>query len=280
MSGRSSILPTNLRSLLDRERNAAKELGITQQRAHHIIAITVIGQCLPDTIIRGGTAMALRGGVSGSRFSTDLDVLRDPSSVATLDDSLQTWLTAGWCGFNGTATRVEAGSPLRIPPSYRLAKYEVGLDYRGQRYARTIVEFGYPELDCDQRYERRMASDIEELFTRVGLEQPAALPVMSSNDQVAQKLHGCTDLKAPRVHDLVDIQLLVHEDDFALDLTAEYSVRLFSYRGLQVWPPIISVTPGWAVGYAEQADGLSVIKDVDTAVAWGNDLIAQLDDSR
>ena len=53
-------------------------------------------------------------------------------------------------------------------------------------------------------------------------------------------------------------------------------MRLFSYRGMQPWPPRIEMQPGWDEGYASASEGLSVLGFED-ALAWGNELIGRID---
>jgi len=74
---------------------------------------------------------------------------------------------------------------------------------------------------------------------------------------------------------LVDLQILDQEEEIdfvALGATAE---RLFAARRSHPWPPTVITHEGWATIYAEAADGLEVIDNVDDAVTWANDFIAR-----
>ncbi|WP_241157197.1 hypothetical protein [Adlercreutzia sp. ZJ242] len=54
-------------------------------------------------------------------------------------------------------------------------------------------------------------------------------------------------------------------------------VRLFSYRKLQEWPPVVTANEGWNALYANQAESLNVLQNVDEAVEWANGLIERTD---
>lgn len=62
----------------------------------------------------------------------------------------------------------------------------------------------------------------------------------------------------------------------AKDRDVAVRIRLFSYRGMQEWPPRITAYPDWEMGYAAAAEGLDVL-DLDHAIVWGNDLIQKID---
>lgn len=62
-------------------------------------------------------------------------------------------------------------------------------------------------------------------------------------------------------------------DYAALKVTAE---RLFAARRSQSWPPTVVAYERWNTIYAEAADGLEVIDNVDAAVIWANDFISRI----
>lgn len=93
--------------------------------------------------------------------------------------------------------------------------------------------------------------------------------------QIAQKLHGVTG--GDRVRDLIDIQLIARQDELDLSRIRQVCRRLFAYRQEQPWPPIVVPRKDWDTAYGIQAQGLPVIKNLDDAIAWANDLIARID---
>lgn len=141
-------------------------------------------------------------------------------------------------------------------------------------------ELGHDEIGSTRHPEWRIADDIVEWFDQLGLPTPDPIPVLAVEHQVAQKLHACTSINArtgqnERAHDLVDLQLLMQEgavDFVAIGVTA---ARLFAARRKQTWPPTVVAYDRWDTIYAEAADGLDVLDNLEDAIAWANDLIAR-----
>jgi hypothetical protein len=57
--------PRNLDSLQARVRNVAREREQEFRRIQRAVASTVVGQMLPDGVVKGGTAMKIRVGEAG-----------------------------------------------------------------------------------------------------------------------------------------------------------------------------------------------------------------------
>jgi hypothetical protein len=281
MSPKRDGPPSNLRSLTTRIDNLAREQGRSVRRIQRAVANTVVGQMLPPGVVKGGTAMKLRVGEAGSRFTPDLDVARAAS--LTLEDylgELSDRLAEGWGGFTGTVTELDGPQPTGVPEEYVMQPFEIRLAYRSRHWLTVPFELGRDEIGSTSREELRLADDIVEMFETLGLDRPAPIPLLAIDHQVAQKLHACTSVNPKtggneRAHDLVDLQILEQEEeiDFAtLGATAE---RLFAARRSHPWPPTVVAYEGWATIYAEAADGLEVIDNVDDAVEWANDFIAR-----
>lgn len=101
-----------------------------------------------------------------------------------------------------------------------------------------------------------------------------------SKHQIAQKLHAASGVGSTRAHDLIDLQLLIeHEKSVDLGEVKGLCVRLFNYRRLQTWPPTVVENENWDSLYMEAADGIDVLESVSEAVAWANELIAQIEAS-
>jgi hypothetical protein len=273
--------PSNLRSLETRVSNLARDRGRPLRRLQRVIANTVVGQVLPSGVVKGGTAMKLRVGEAGSRFTPDLDAAR--AADVTLDDYLEVLaaqLAEGWGGFTGELEELDPPQPEGVPDDYIMRPFVIRLAYRGRHWLSVPFELGHDEIGSTQRHELRIADDIVELFEIIGLDTPDPIPLLALDHQIAQQLHACTAINArtgrnERAHDLVDLQILDQEEDIdyaALNATAE---RLFAARRSQSWPPTVVAYERWDTIYAEAADGLDVIDHVDGAVAWANDFIAR-----
>ena len=84
------------------------------------VANVAVGQMLPPSVVKGGTAMKLRVGEPGSRFTPDFDASR--SAEITLDDyidELADRLADGWSGFTGTVEQEDAATPDGCPRRVR-----------------------------------------------------------------------------------------------------------------------------------------------------------------
>ena len=103
---------------------------------------------------------------------------------------------------------------------------------------------------------------------------------MALRHQIAQKLHAVSAPSSMRAHDLIDLQLLdkAYEGDYS-DVR-ETCIRLFAYRKMQAWPPIIAGGEEWATIYADQLPDGNLILNVGDAISWANSLIGRIDAAR
>lgn len=279
MSASQREAPSNLRSLEARIRNIADGRGQPVRRIQRVVANTVVGQMLPDGVVKGGTALKIRVGEARSRFTPDLDASR--ARGIELDDyvdELSQRLAEGWSGFTGTLVELEPAQPVDVPPDYVMRPFEIRLAYRSRHWLTVRFELGHDEVGSTEAPDRRIATDILSNFAILGLEQPDPLPVMPVEHQVAQKLHACTLVSATtgrneRAHDLVDLQILDEEEAIDLVLLAEIGARLFALRRTHKWPPTIVEYEQWETIYAAAAEDLNVLPTVAEAVAWANDLV-------
>ena len=151
---------------------------------------------------------------------------------------------------------------------------------RADHWLSVTFELGHDEVGSTSHYERRMASDILDLFDELGLPAPEPVPVMALDHQVAQKLHACTSIGPrggnDRAHDLVDLQIIEQEEELDLEAVGVTARRLFTSRRAQEWPPVIVAHEGWDTLYAEAAVDLGVLPDVGAAVVWANELIPRI----
>lgn len=281
MTPRREDPPSNLRSLETRISNVAQARGGLVRRIQRVVANTVVGQMLPASVVKGGTAMKLRVGEAGTRFTPDFDASR--SALITLDDYLDELadrLDAGWGGFTGAVAELESPRPIGVPDEYVMKPFLIRLAYKGRHWLAVPFELGRDEIGSTKQHEARIAEDIVELFGTLGLEAPEPIPVLALDHQIAQKLHACTSINATtgrndRAHDLVDLQILDQEENIDMVAVAATAERLFAARRSHLWPPTVVVHEGWDTIYAEAADGLDVIDKVTDAVAWANDFIAR-----
>lgn len=281
MSGKSA--PTNLRSLTTRLDNAARAAGRPIRHMQRTVANAVVGQMLPPGVMKGGAAMSIRMGAAESRFTTDLDAARQVDlSLDDYLDELADRLETGWGGFTATLEQLPPAQPEGVPEQYVMQPFKIRLLYLGQHWLTVPLELGHDEIGSTRQHDLRIAPDIVSLFETIGLDEPQPIRVLTVEHQVAQKLHACTSVNIrtgdnDRAHDLVDLQILEHNEALDKAATAAIARRLFIARNAQTWPPVVVAHSSWATIYADAADGLDVRTDLDQAVAWANELIVELD---
>lgn len=266
-------VPTNVRSLEQRIRNLEGSQGLAQRRRVGM-ALVVLGQMLPEGAVKGGIAMALRYG-RGTRFTQDLDAARI-QPLSRFRNDFEESLITGWAGFTGRLVEKSAPRPPEVPTAYVMQPFDVKLNYRGRSWCTVKFELGHNEIgDADER-EHRLAPDLAELFTEVGIEAPRPVPVMRTHHQVAQKLHALSGEGSERAHDLVDLQLLDKHEDLDLAQIAVTCARLFAYRQQHPWPPTIVLGNQWESLYAEAIEDLDVLMSAEDAIAWVNSLVQRI----
>ncbi len=252
------------------ERIAGRGQDFVQART--VMADAVVAQMLPDGAVKGGSALKLRFGDEGTRFSEDLDTAR-ASHIEEYIGALGDALEAGWQGFTGAVVRREPATPAGIPASYVMQPYDVKLSYLGKSWVTVQLEVGHNEIGDADEPDMVVPQDAASLFEALGFDPPSAIPVMRLSHQISQKLHGLSEEDSKRAHDLVDLQLIFQKGDVDLAETRSVCERLFAYRDQQRWPPVVEVGANWESLYAEAADGLEVIQDVAEAIEWVNRII-------
>jgi hypothetical protein len=158
--------------------------------------------------------------------------------------------------------------------------FEVRLAYRGKPWCTVALEVGHNEIGDADEAERILAPGVAAMFEALGFPAPEPVPLMTIPYQIAQKLHGATEPGSHRVHDLVDLQLILAQGDPDWAKTRKTCVRLFDYRQLQPWPPVLAPGADWPAFYLAQAQGVPVLPTLEEAVAWTVRLIGRIDAAR
>ena len=248
-------------------------------RLSRALANVVVGQMLPDGVVKGGSSLLFRYGTGSTRYTRDVDTARatDPEEYRT---QLARALASGWNGFTGRLVDVPRRLPKNVPGEYVMVPYDVKLDYRGRPWQTVRVEVGHNEIGDADEFEELLPDELGDAFEWLGFPRPKPVRVMKLAFQVAQKLHAVSAPGSERAHDLVDLQLMVARSSLDLaDIRAKCR-RLFAYRKRQVWPPTIVAGPEWGSAYEAaletMQDKSGILPAIDEAVAWANDLIARI----
>src|SRR5680860_335458 len=176
--------PSTVRSLEDRIRNLAKEddgstdLNVRTNRRKLAIANTIVGQLMPDGLVKGGSAMQLRLGTSGSRFTRDLDAARARGmTVDDFVDDLQDRLEDGWEDFTGQLIEDDGPTPADVPDDYIMRPFTIRLLYRRSWWMNVALELGHDEIDSTLDPELVVSFEAAEVFARIGLPEPEPVRV-------------------------------------------------------------------------------------------------------
>lgn len=86
-------------------------------RARRTMANVIVGQMLPEGVVKGGSALKIRFGLRATRFSQDLDAAR-VSDIDDFVDALEERLSVGWGGFTGHVVPKAPAHPKGVPTQY------------------------------------------------------------------------------------------------------------------------------------------------------------------
>lgn len=253
------------------------KLNLVAKRA--VVANAIVAQMLPDGSVKGGSAIKMRLGDMATRFTTDLDVAR-ASSLSEFSDQLSTALASGWEGFTGTLVEEKKARPKDVPAQYVMQPFSVKLAYNNKPWATVRLEVGHDEIGDADEVDYVIPKDANGILEQLGFPALAPLPVMPLHHQIAQKLHAVSAPGSMRAHDLIDLQLLddAYKGDYS-DVCATCK-RLFSYRKMQAWPPMVKAAAEWQALYAAQLPGDVPIREVGEAVIWANSLIEKINSAQ
>lgn len=253
-----------------------RDLAI-QTRRH--MANIILAQMLPECVIKGGSSIKIRLGEASSRYSLDLDTARS-IELEKFIDLLEENLHQGWDDFTGHVVGKRPAKPKNVPSAYVMQPFEIKLQYMGRPWLTIPLEIGHNEIGDANEADFVEATDLYDIFSQLQLQKPGPVRLMKLEYQIAQKLHGVTEEDSMRAHDLIDLQLIVNASKVDYIKTKEICKRLFNYRGMQQWPPVVKKNKDWDNLYQDQSKRLDVLDSVDDAIVWCNDLIKTIDNSK
>ena len=174
---------------------------------------------------------------------------------------------------------LKKATPEGVPDGHVMDPFDVKSSYLGEPCATVLFELGKPEVGSTNEPVERLGSDIEAIFTEVGLPAPVPVRVMSAEHQIIQKIHACTGPDATsRAHDLVDIQMLLADVPRAerRERLLQAVLDTFRYRET-AWPATVVQQPRWDTLYeAATHEVIGVLPDVRSAISWANELIGDI----
>ena len=261
---------------LDRAIQRIYGTGAKYVEIRSMIANTIVGQFLPEGVVKGGSALRLRYGLENTRVTVDFDTAHR-NRLEDFINTISSGLKEGWSDFSGEVVRREPAKPRNIPAQYVMQPFDVKLRYCRQPWCTVRLEAGYDEIGDAQVSEAFISEEIVEIFKTLCLDIPKPVPLMPLTHQVAQKLHGLSDIGGNRAHDLIDLQLIFAHGGVDLAEVHRIAKRLFANRRRQAWPPRIVKGTNWESLYADAKGSIDVLSSCDEAVMGANDLIASID---
>lgn len=272
-----STPPANVREL---QKRIAEQEGdeSSANRRQNRMALVVLSQLLPDGVVKGGGAMALRYG-SDARMTPDFDTARRLAEE-DFEREFEKTLQQGWSGFTGTLTKKYKSKIDGLPDHYVTPRYSVKIFFKGENWKSRKFELAHNELGGADLPDYFLSDDLALEFTAIGLERPDAVPLLRVENQIAQKLHAVSYPGSPRAHDLIDLQILEANEDIDYSTLRDLCIRTFSYRGEHEWPPtVVKGDENWSARYeqarSELGEAVTVLK-LDDAVEWCNKFIQRV----
>ena len=254
----------------DNDAVRANELAVSLSNA-------IVAQMIGAGVVKGGTSLRLRYGEAATRVTKDLDAAFSVDLDSFLKD-VAGKLRTGWNGFTGEVVVLKQASPKGIPFDYVMQPCAVHLNYLDTPWRVVDMEIGHNEIgDADAFDAIPVPREVSSLAEFLCLPALGEIRAMKLEYQVAQKLHGATELGSKRAHDLIDLQLILSQNEIDMAKTASICRELFRYRRKQPWPPHVVKNENWDAAYLERKGGLEVLPAVDEAIVWANDLIARID---
>ena len=142
MSDAYASVPKNLRSLRDRLMHVSRRDGLAFGRLQQHIGVLVVSQFMasltdeqgqPDILVKGGSALELRRGISQSRASRDLDAVTR-HDIQVICQLLAESAARGWEGFTAVLTEPEL---INVPGLVvKPRRFTAKLQYQGARSSR------------------------------------------------------------------------------------------------------------------------------------------------
>ena len=253
--------------------------GTDAVRLSRQLANVIVGQMLPDGVIKGGSSLMFRYGSRLTRYTRDVDTARVMEHGEYVD-RLQRALAAGWNGFTADLVEVEPAKPKDVPGKYVMRPYDAKLKYMGRPWQTVRIEIGHNEIGDADEYEEFLPEELTAAFEEMQFPRPQPLRVMKLSYQIAQKLHALSEEGSDRAHDLIDLMLIGRQSQLDFVDIKSKCMRLFDYRRKQAWPPEIKKGDEWDAKYEAALgtirDNSDICRTVDEAVAWTNEFVAKI----
>ena len=154
---------------LDRAIQRIYGTGAKYVEIRSMIANTIVGQFLPEGVVKGGSALRLRYGLENTRVTVDFDTAHR-NRLEDFINTISSGLKEGWSDFSGEVVRREPAKPRNIPAQYVMQPFDVKLRYCRQPWCTVRLEAGYDEIGDAQVSEAFISEEIVEIFKTLCLD--------------------------------------------------------------------------------------------------------------
>lgn len=272
-------MPTFPRSANAINQSLSRIDSLDAGRKLKIMANIIVAQMLPRSALRGGTSLKIRFGDASTRGSRDLDVARSIDREKFLKEFRDN-LSLGWNGFTGELLESKKISrPLNIPGEYVTETWKVKLYFNGNAWLSQDVDLGHDEIGDTSDFDLESSEEINKWFELCGLPLPSPMPVIKPHHQIAQKIHALTASPEERIHDLVDLQVILKSMKLQREIVESTCIKLFKSRKAHEWPPTLTYNPESDNLYANAVEETGAIENLLEAVDWFNELINSLNNA-
>jgi predicted nucleotidyltransferase component of viral defense system len=221
----------------------AREEGLDQERLRRWVSFLALCGALEAALqqglldsyyLKGGVAMELRF-AQYARATKDVD-LGIEGTRATRLQKLSEVLDLG---FDEFTFRVKA--KVRHMDQADTVRVEVAIQYRTRGWQTVDVDLGPASTGQVDLIEPRVQG-----LAELGIPVPSPVRCLGIADQVAQKLHACTDPAATgRARDVLDILLIDALGQIDYAETTRAARRVFEERATHAFPPEFVMPPEW-----------------------------------
>jgi predicted nucleotidyltransferase component of viral defense system len=261
-------------AFLGKIREVAKDISVPPEKLErhlaHLVLTQVWLQNFEDTVslelFKGGTAIAWQVDFAISRPTVDLDA---SSSESRAEVAQRIVLLNGqkWGPFElGTPKIKTVRVPTGIDYDDALVVARVPIRFRDSRWLTVTLEIA---PNCDLHLGENILPNVEmrEILVSLDLPSVTALPVISIERQMAEKLHALTAPGSDRGKDLYDLCLVDELIPFEMPVLALAVKQVFEERASHAWGDGFDLSAEVRAAYRRQAGQFATSVNFDDALA-------------
>lgn len=242
---------------------------LERQLAHLVLSQVLARQISADSQtaeFKGGTVMAWRLTLSKARPTRDLD-LASHETRDELTQRISSLQGEVWGPFEvGNAKIQSVRVPTGIDYDDALVIARVPIRFRDSRWVTVTLELA---PNSPLHFGEKLLPNVEmrEILESLGLPAVTALPVISIERQMAEKLHALTVPSSDRGKDLYDLCLIDELIPFEMPLLAVAVRQVFEERATHSWGEGFELSAEVRAAYVRQAGEFATSVSFDDALA-------------